>query len=118
MLTEVTHLITGRTGFISEISTLPPAISRQPASAVAAWGTVTRVDDPERLGRVRVALPSIGEVETEWMGVVAAGAGSGKGFAVLPDIGDQVLVLFLGEILRTASCWAAFTGSMVSTTTA
>jgi phage baseplate assembly protein V len=62
---------------------------------MAAWGTVTRIDDPDSLGRIRVSLPAVGHVETDWMGVVAAGAGSGKGFVVLPDVGDQVLVLFI-----------------------
>ena len=31
------------------------------------------------------------------MSVVALGAGSGKGFALLPDTGDQALVLFAGD---------------------
>ena len=96
VLTEVTHLINRRTGFISELSTVLPVFQRPPNCAVAAWGVVTSVDDPDRLGRVRVSLSSIGEVETEWMGVVAAGAGSGKGFAVLPDVADRVLVLLVG----------------------
>ena len=96
VLTTVTHLINRRTGFVSEISTVPPSFELRPKAATAAWGTITRVDDPDNLGRVRASLPAIGEVETDWMGVVAAGAGSGKGFVMLPDVGDQVLVLFIG----------------------
>jgi phage baseplate assembly protein gpV len=49
------------------------------------------------LGRVCVALPVFRNVETEWMGVLAAGAGSGKGFVAMPDVGDHVLVLFQGD---------------------
>jgi phage baseplate assembly protein gpV len=58
-----------------------------------ALGIVTAVSDPERLGRVRVSLPGHGDVETEWMHVVSAGAGRNKGMVVLPDVGDRVLVL-------------------------
>jgi phage baseplate assembly protein V len=54
------------------------------------------VEDPDKLGRVRASLPAFGKVETDWMGVLATGAGSGKGFVFLPDVGDQVLVLFVG----------------------
>jgi phage protein D/phage baseplate assembly protein gpV len=94
-LTEVTHSFNRSSGFVSEISTIPPRTPQRPKSASAAWGRVTRVDDPEKLGRVQVTLPALGLVETGWMGVLAAGAGSGKGFVALPDVGDQVLVLLI-----------------------
>lgn len=61
---------------------------------MAALGEVTRVDDPEGVGRVRVSLPAYGDVETDWMQVLAAGAGRDKGLMILPDVGDRVLVLF------------------------
>ncbi len=96
VLTSVTHLVNRRTGFVSEISTVPPVFERGPRAATAAWGIVTSVDDPSKLGRVRVSLPTLGKVETDWMEVMAAGAGSGKGFVFLPDVEDKVLVLFLG----------------------
>ena len=96
VLTSVTHQINRRTGFVSEIATAPPSFESRPKAASAAWGTVTRVDDPDSLGRVRVSLPAVGNVETEWMGVLAPGAGSGKGLVALPAVGDQVLMLFLG----------------------
>jgi phage protein D/phage baseplate assembly protein gpV len=95
VLVEVTQSFNRSSGFVSEISTIPPRIPQRPKSASAAWGRVTRVDDPERLGRVQVTLPALGAVETGWMGVLAAGAGSGKGFVALPDVGDQVLVLLI-----------------------
>jgi phage protein D len=96
VLTSVTHLVNRRTGFVSEISTTPPAFERHPATATAMWGTITSVADPEKLGRVRATLPALGKVETDWMGVLTPGAGSGKGFVFLPDVADQVLVLFVG----------------------
>jgi phage baseplate assembly protein V len=96
VLTSVTHTINRRTGFVSEISSAPPAFEKRAPAASAVWGTVTNVDDPEKLGRVRASLPALGAVETDWMGVMAAGAGSGKGFVILPDVGDHVLVLCVG----------------------
>lgn len=96
VLSSVTHLINRRTGFISEISSAPPVIDKRPTAATAIWGTVTNVDDPDKLGRVRVSFPSLGEIETDWLGVMSAGAGSGKGFVILPDVGDDVLVLCVG----------------------
>ncbi|HEY3704510.1 MAG TPA: phage baseplate assembly protein V [Terracidiphilus sp.] len=95
VLTSVKHTLNRQSGFVSEISTEAPALDRRSKSASVAWGRVTRVDDPENYGRVQVALPAMGEVETGWMGVLAPGAGSGKGVVALPDVGDEVLVLLI-----------------------
>lgn len=95
VLTSVKHTLNRRSGFVTEISTEAPTYDRRSKSASVAWGRVTRVDDPENFGRVQVALPAMGEVETGWMGVLAPGAGSGKGVVALPDVGDQVLVLLI-----------------------
>jgi phage baseplate assembly protein V len=97
VLTRVVHRIDRRAGFVSTFSTAPPPRRARTSNATLAWGTVTRIDDPDGLGRVRVSLPAYANIETEWMGVVAAGAGSGKGLVALPDVGDQVLVLFQGD---------------------
>jgi phage baseplate assembly protein V len=58
---------------------------------------VTRVDDPDRLGRVKAALPTFGNVETDWMSVLCAAAGHAKGLIMVPDVGDHVLVLLAHE---------------------
>jgi phage protein D/phage baseplate assembly protein gpV len=97
VLSAVTHIIDARKGFISEVSTEPPAQRPGARSSAAAPGVVSQIDDPEKLGRIRVSLPTYGNVETDWMGVMSAGAGSGKGLMTLPDIGDHVLVLFAHE---------------------
>ena len=97
VLSAITHLIDARKGFVSEISSYPPAPRPRARSSVAAPGVVTQIDDPAKLGRVRVSLLTYGNVETDWMGVLSAGAGVGKGFMTLPDIGDHVLVLFAHE---------------------
>jgi uncharacterized protein involved in type VI secretion and phage assembly len=97
VVTAATHTIDASSGFISEISTLPPEPRERARGTVAALGVVTRVDDPEKLGRVRASLPAYGDLETDWMGVLSPGAGAGKGFVSLPDTGDRILVLFARE---------------------
>jgi hypothetical protein len=97
VLTSVNHTIDARRGFISEISTAPPAPRSHPEGAspgaLATLGVVTKIDDPEKLGRVQVSLPAFGDVETDWMEALSAGGGAGKGLLMIPDVGDRVLVL-------------------------
>lgn len=93
ILTEVNHLMTGEGGYVSEISTEPPAIRQPSNETLFALGRVSRVDDPERCGRVQIALSAYQDVETDWLQVVAAGAGKAKGINALPSVGDSVLVL-------------------------
>uniref|UniRef100_UPI00082A69A6 phage baseplate assembly protein V n=1 Tax=Marinobacterium profundum TaxID=1714300 RepID=UPI00082A69A6 len=95
ILTAVTHVLDRQQGFLSEIDTAPPVIRAPTQGSSMTLGQVTRVDDPEGLGRVRVMLPNYDEIETGWLGVVVPGAGSGKGLIALPDVDDRVLVLFV-----------------------
>jgi phage baseplate assembly protein gpV/phage protein D len=92
--TSVTHQVRPYTGFTTTFSSDPPPPLPRAAGVTAAPGMVSRVDDPLGLGRVKVTLPSYGEVETDWMGVLAPGGGAGKGIVVLPEVQDRVLVLF------------------------
>ncbi len=94
VLTSVTHTIDRQRGFVSEISSLPPQLPlRAEGGVVGTLGIVSNVADPEKLGRVQASLPALGGIESDWMGVVSAGGGSGKGLVMLPEVGDQVLVL-------------------------
>jgi uncharacterized protein involved in type VI secretion and phage assembly len=97
VLTTVTHTIDNQRGYVSEISTLPPpvreSLRRDAGFAAMTIGKVIRTDDPQGLARVQVAYESYEEMESDWMSVLQAGAGAGKGMVVLPEIGDQVLVL-------------------------
>jgi phage protein D/phage baseplate assembly protein gpV len=99
-LTTVNHTIDSRRGFISEISTAPPPPRKRAEGAFtgapAALGVVTKIDDPDKLGRVKVSLPAFGDVETDWMEVLSAGAGEGKGLLMIPDVGDRALILCAG----------------------
>lgn len=78
------------------------------ADAVAASlpglmvGIVTNNRDPDDLGRVKVKLPAISaDEETGWMRVIQLGAGGQRGFFVLPEVNDEVVVAFEhGDIRR------------------
>lgn len=97
VLTEVTHTIDPSKGYLSEINSSPPPphVEKNHRINNATIGIVTQVDDPDGHGRVKVSLPSYNDVETEWLQVVCAGAGANKGQLVLPDIGDNVLLLIV-----------------------
>lgn len=95
VLTAVTHSLDPAKGFVSEFSTTPPPRRPSRKAAQVALGVVTDVEDPDGMGRVRVSLPTYNDVDTEWLGVMTAGAGVGKGLLALPDVGDTVLVLFI-----------------------
>jgi len=60
-------------------------------------GTVTDINDPQDLGRVKVRLPSRGGQELGWARFVSAGGGNERGFMWLPEVGDEVLVVFEHE---------------------
>ncbi len=94
VLTKVTHTIDTRSGYITQISSQPPGGLRHSQSAIAALGVVTRVDDPEKFGRVKASLPAYNNVETEWMQVIHPAAGVNKGLVALPGVEDTILILF------------------------
>jgi len=97
VLTEVTHTLDRERGFMSEISTAVPPRRPRVSGFITVPGTVTRIDDPEKLGRITVALPACNGLETDWMCVVSPGAGKKKGCMTLPDVGDMVLACCSAE---------------------
>jgi uncharacterized protein involved in type VI secretion and phage assembly len=58
-------------------------------------GIVTNNQDPDRLGRVKVRFPWLsGGTESHWARVATPMAGNGRGLYFLPEVDDEVLVLF------------------------
>jgi uncharacterized protein involved in type VI secretion and phage assembly len=56
---------------------------------------VTNNNDPEDQGRVKLKYPWMSDdVETGWARVAGIGAGDGRGFYCLPEVNDEVLVVF------------------------
>ena len=64
-------------------------------------GIVDDLDDPERLGRVRVKFPYLGEQISDWARLVTLMAGKDRGVFFRPEKEDEVLVGFeLGDVRR------------------
>ncbi|MFC0219314.1 phage baseplate assembly protein V [Pseudochelatococcus lubricantis] len=94
VVTEVVHHFDAATGATSTFSTALPHEPEQLHAPVVTLGEVTDIQDPEGGARCKVKLPALGDLEPGFFSVLVAGAGAGKGAAVLPDVGDQVVVLF------------------------
>ena len=61
------------------------------------YATVSDVVDPAKLGRVKLTLPTLGDtVTTTWARVLAPGAGEKHGVYWPLEVGDEVLVAFVG----------------------
>lgn len=66
-------------------------------------GVVTNIEDPDKLGRVKVRLinRSTSDYETDFIRVMTPMAGAEWGMFFLPEVGDEVLVAFGdGDISR------------------
>ena len=69
------------------------AASGGPVGPVVAQ--VTDVADPEKQGRVRVSYPWLSaDYVSDWARTLQPGAGHDRGWTVLPEVGDEVLVTF------------------------
>ena len=57
-------------------------------------GIVTNNRDEEQMGRVKLKLPALSDVETIWAPVLVPSAGNQRGLMMLPVPGEQVMVAF------------------------
>lgn len=97
VLTSCTHTIDAQRGYLTELASTPPPPRQRAYGSVGVPGVVSQIDDPDHLGRVRVTLPTYGDLETDWIPILSAGAGTNKGFMIFPAKGDHVLVLLAHE---------------------
>jgi len=66
-----------------------------------AEGLVTDVDDPQKLGRVKLKFPWFDpDMESEWCRVRQFYAGNDYGAFFIPEVGDEVLVAFIHGDMR------------------
>lgn len=73
----------------------PPRPRARAAGPGCVVALVVENVDPQRMGRIRVRYPWMDEGErTGWIRVAAPHAGNGRGLFLLPEVGDEVLVLF------------------------
>ncbi|CAN5889406.1 phage baseplate assembly protein V [soil metagenome] len=58
-------------------------------------GVVTDNKDPSKLGRVKIKLPILHSDETTfWCPIIMLGAGKNRGWFYIPEVDDEVLVMF------------------------
>jgi uncharacterized protein involved in type VI secretion and phage assembly len=57
-------------------------------------GIVSDLEDPDRLGRVRVTFPELDDTTSDWARLIMPMAGSGRGAFFRPEVGDEVAVGF------------------------
>lgn len=112
VLSAVRHEISGDEGFLTHLVVAGASdrstfgVTRSGVGTWAGTGTgagagagvvpaiVTNVKDPDGLGRVKIKFPVVdGSLESWWARVVQVGAGPGRGLFVLPEVGDEVLVV-------------------------
>ncbi len=75
-------------------------------------GLVADNRDPERLARVKLTFPSLpGDDASAWAPISSLGAGDDRGWFFLPEVGDEVLVMFEhGDIDRPVVIGALWNG--------
>ena len=98
-------------GYVVELSSELPQPHPPAQNASATLGVVADVRDPERLGRIKVRYPALGDAESDWLQLLAAGAGGKKGLVALPAIDHLVLVLIVDDDPANAVILGALYGS-------
>jgi uncharacterized protein involved in type VI secretion and phage assembly len=64
-------------------------------------GTVVDLNDPEKLGRVKLKLPQYNDEQSTWARIASPMAGANRGVFFRPEVQDEVLVGFEnGEVRR------------------
>ena len=73
----------------------PSSNTARPLITGVVIGVVTSLDDPDKLGRVKVKYPWLGDdAESHWARVARPSAGTDYGFLWFPDSHEEVLVAF------------------------
>jgi uncharacterized protein involved in type VI secretion and phage assembly len=105
-VSSTTHVFRGASGYETRfqitggssrslVELMTPATRKGWESGGVQVGLVTQVEDPEKLGRVRVQFPELGDdTEGWWARIPAPGAGAKRGQLMTPLVGDEVLVAF------------------------
>jgi phage protein D len=81
-----------RTGLLSDQFAHQTPLARWPGAVTAV---VTNTDDPKKWGRVKVKYPWMTDsAESDWARLVGPGGGKQTGFLAIPNVNDEVLVVF------------------------
>jgi uncharacterized protein involved in type VI secretion and phage assembly len=101
---KATHVIRGGAGYLTSFSnsagehtllgqSAGNGNGRAQADSIMV-GIVTNNKDPETLGRVKVKLPAMSDVESFWAPVLLPAGSKERGISMLPMPDDQVIVAF------------------------
>lgn len=70
-----------------------------PRTAVSSYpviGVVVSLEDPDNLGRVKVKFPTLKEeAQSYWARIASPMGGAKRGFWAIPEVDDEVLVMFV-----------------------
>jgi type VI secretion system secreted protein VgrG len=108
LVTSIDHYITENGKYYNSFEAVPATVEVIPVNnivlpiAETQIATVTDNKDPDNMGRVRVQMLWQKDInqQTDWVRVMTPDAGSGKGggknrgFLVIPEVGDQVVICF------------------------
>jgi len=94
VVSRAIHRFDGDAGYTTRVHTDPPARLGGSSGIAATLGVVIDTDDPDQRYRVKARFPVLGDTHSAWMPVLSLGAGASKGFSVVPEPDDEVLVLF------------------------
>ncbi len=106
-ITEITHYVNIDGGYANEFIGKPLISQKAPGykfqstpKALSCTAKVVDNEDPENLGRVRVQFDwqqDYGEdMVTPWLRLIHPYGGKHKGFSFIPEVGEEVLVDFVG----------------------
>lgn len=102
-LTSITHEIAQGGDYMNffeaipeEVETAPLTSMPEPPFCESQLAKVTNVNDNDKLGRVKVKFfwQEGSQEESPWIRVASPYTGKDKGFYMIPEVGDQVLVAF------------------------
>jgi uncharacterized protein involved in type VI secretion and phage assembly len=102
MITKITHLVDDSGNYSNNFEAVPQSVQYPPPNSYVKYpvgqtelAKVTNNDDPDKLGRVKVAfLWSGNDNSSDWIrvGSFYSGNDNGKGMFFVPEVGAQVLV--------------------------
>jgi len=105
-VTSATHTYDADVGYTTQftvsglnsatlIGLLRPEMAAASPGSGLMIGIVTDINDPNKLGRVKVSFPWLTtEHASDWARVAHSGAGAGRGLLFMPEVNDEVLVGF------------------------
>jgi phage protein D len=95
---KATHVLRGGSGYVTQFSNSPgehTLLGQSSGNGVGAQadsimvGLVTNNNDPDKLGRVKVKLPALSDVESFWVPVAVPSAGKERGLFMYPLAGEH-----------------------------